>query len=49
MLNRLVANWVYGGFSAGILLLLLAPILLHGVPGARGHLPLPAGVHDSSV
>ncbi len=30
MLNRLVANWVYGGFSAGILLLLLAPILLHG-------------------
>ncbi len=30
MLNRLVANWVYGGFLAGILLLLLAPLILRG-------------------
>ncbi|MGC2661224.1 MAG: HXXEE domain-containing protein [Bryobacteraceae bacterium] len=28
MLNRLVTNWVYGGFLAGILLLLLAPALV---------------------
>lgn len=28
MLSRLVTNWVYGGFLAGILLLLLAPALV---------------------
>jgi hypothetical protein len=28
MLNRLVANWVYGGFMAGVLLLLLAPVII---------------------
>jgi hypothetical protein len=27
MLNRIIANWVYGGFMAGVLLLLLAPLL----------------------
>ncbi len=27
MLNRLVVNWVYGGFLAGVLLLLLAPVI----------------------
>ena len=34
MLNRLIANWVYGGFLAGILLLLLTPILTHSWPVA---------------
>jgi hypothetical protein len=34
MLNRLVANWVYGGFLAGILLLLMTPILAHNWPPA---------------
>jgi hypothetical protein len=34
MLNRLVANWVYGGFLAGILLLLLTPILALNWPPA---------------
>ena len=29
MLARLIANWVYGGFLAGLLLLLLAPVLVH--------------------
>ncbi len=28
MFGRLVANWVYGGFLAGLLLLLLAPVLV---------------------
>ena len=28
MLNRLVANWVYGGFLAGVLLLLITPIVV---------------------
>jgi len=27
--GRLIANWVYGGFLAGLLLLLLAPVLVH--------------------
>ena len=30
MLNRLVSSWVYGGFLAGLLILLLAPLLLAG-------------------
>ena len=34
MLHRLVANWVYGGFLAGLLLLLLAPVFVHGWPSA---------------
>lgn len=34
MLQRLIANWVYGGFLAGLLLLLLAPILVAGWPPA---------------
>ncbi len=29
MLNRLIANWVYGGFLAGVLLLLLTPVITH--------------------
>jgi len=32
MFGRLVANWVYGGFLAGLLLLLLAPVLLRSWP-----------------
>lgn len=30
MLNRLISSWVYGGFLAGFLLLLLAPVFLSG-------------------
>lgn len=30
MLNRLYANWVYGGFLSGILILALSPLLLRG-------------------
>jgi hypothetical protein len=32
MLVRLIANWVYGGFLAGLLLLLLTPVLVHSWP-----------------
>ena len=32
MLGRLIANWVYGGFMAGLLLLLLAPVLARSWP-----------------
>ncbi|MGA2216547.1 MAG: HXXEE domain-containing protein [Terracidiphilus sp.] len=32
MLKRLVANWVYGGFLAGLLLLLITPILARNWP-----------------
>lgn len=32
MFGRLIANWVYGGFLAGLLLLLLAPVLLRSWP-----------------
>ncbi|MGD0096657.1 MAG: HXXEE domain-containing protein [Terracidiphilus sp.] len=34
MLNRLVVNWVYGGFLAGLLLLLITPILARNWPPA---------------
>jgi hypothetical protein len=34
MFNRLVANWVYGGFLCGILILLITPILARGWPPA---------------
>ena len=34
MLNRLVADWVYGGFLAGLLLLLITPILAREWPQA---------------
>jgi hypothetical protein len=34
MFARLIANWVYGGFLAGLLLLLLTPVLMHSVPAA---------------
>ncbi len=34
MFNRLVANWVYGGFLAGVLLLALTPIFAAGWDGA---------------
>lgn len=34
MLNRLITNWVYGGFLAGLLLLLLAPVVVHDWPSA---------------
>jgi hypothetical protein len=34
MLNRLVANWVYGGFLAGILLLIMTPIFARNWPPA---------------
>ena len=29
MLKRLIDNWVYGGFLAGLLLLLLTPVIAH--------------------
>lgn len=32
MFGRLIANWVYGGFLAGLLLLLLSPILVRAWP-----------------
>lgn len=43
MLDRLIANWVYGGFLAGLLLLLLAPVLVHSwsVPLVATFLCLP--------
>src|SRR5271170_5796943 len=35
MLNRLIANWVYGGFLAGLLLLALTPpIIAQGWPSS---------------
>ena len=34
MFDRLVANWVYGGFLAGLLLLALTPIFAAGWDGA---------------
>jgi hypothetical protein len=34
MLHRLVINWVYGGFLAGLLLVLLAPLFVRGWPPA---------------
>jgi hypothetical protein len=30
LLDRLYTNWVYGGFLAGLLILALSPLLLHG-------------------
>jgi hypothetical protein len=30
MLHRLIVNWVYGGFLAGLLLLVLAPLVVRG-------------------
>jgi Protein of unknown function with HXXEE motif len=32
MFGRLIANWVYGGFLAGLLLLFLTPVLVHSWP-----------------
>ncbi|HEY8577789.1 MAG TPA: HXXEE domain-containing protein [Devosia sp.] len=32
MLRRLIANWVYGGFLAALLLLVLTPVLAQGWP-----------------
>ena len=32
MLRRLVDNWVYGGFLAGLLLLVLTPVLARDWP-----------------
>jgi hypothetical protein len=32
MFARLIARWVYGGFLAGLLLLLLTPVLVHSWP-----------------
>jgi hypothetical protein len=32
--RRLASNWVYGGFLAGILLLILAPLIVKGWPRA---------------
>lgn len=34
MIHRLVINWVYGGFLAGILLLVLAPLFIRSWPAA---------------
>ncbi len=34
MMHRLVINWVYGGFLAGLLLVLLAPLFIHAWPPA---------------
>ena len=33
MLARLISYWVYGGLLAGLLLLVLSPLLLAGWPG----------------
>lgn len=43
-MQRLITNWVYGGFLAGILLLALAPLLVGGWPRslAATYLLLPA-------
>ena len=32
MFARLISNWVYGGCLAGLLLLLLTPVLVHSWP-----------------
>jgi len=32
MLHRLVVNWVYGGFLAGLLFLLLSPLFVRSWP-----------------
>lgn len=34
MFHRIIAGWVYGGFAAGLLLLLLSPLFVHGWPAA---------------
>jgi hypothetical protein len=34
MFSRLIANWVYGGFLAGLLMLLLTPVLVRSWPTA---------------
>jgi Protein of unknown function with HXXEE motif len=34
MFARLIANWVYGGFLAGLLLLLLTPVLVYSWPAS---------------
>jgi Protein of unknown function with HXXEE motif len=34
MLDRLIDNWVYGGFLAGILLLALSPLIIPHMPSA---------------
>ncbi len=34
MIRRLIVNWVYGGFLAGLLFLVLAPLFVHGWPPA---------------
>jgi hypothetical protein len=34
MMHRLIVNWVYGGFLAGLLLLLLAPLIVRNWPPA---------------
>lgn len=43
MLDRLIGNWVYGGFLAGVLLLVLGPVLTAGWPAslASAYLLLP--------
>ena len=44
MLQRLISNWVYGGALAGILLLVMSPLLVSGwtIPLAATFLHLPA-------
>jgi len=44
MFGRLIANWVYGGFLAGLLMLFLTPVLVHSwpVPLVAAFLCLPA-------
>lgn len=34
MLNRMIVNWVYGGFTAGLLLLLLMPLMTASWPAS---------------
>ncbi len=34
MIHRLIVNWVYGGFLAGILILLLSPLFVRSWPAA---------------
>jgi hypothetical protein len=45
MFARLIANWVYGGFLAGLLLLLLTPVPYTLGLFARDYVSLPAGLH----
>ena len=46
MLNRLVDNWVYGGFLAALVLLVLGPLFVAGWPAVGALLP-PGSVYSA--